>query len=112
MSPIPARTTTALQVEFGARSMQECCNTSVWEKLVEGKKVDLAKVKVIWTTPTHHDYNWTVRGDLNSALVKKLTDAFLKLDAVEPGTQGDSGPAAREQVHPNVPRPQGYRIGR
>jgi phosphonate transport system substrate-binding protein len=46
--------------------------------------VDLTKVKVIWTTPTYFDYNWTVRGDLAPALVKKLTDAFLKLDARNP----------------------------
>jgi len=41
--------------------------------------VDLTKVKVIWTTPTYYDYNWTVRGDLDAALVRKLTDAFLTL---------------------------------
>ncbi|MBP8052040.1 MAG: putative selenate ABC transporter substrate-binding protein, partial [Aeromonas sp.] len=34
-------------------------NASVWDKLVEEGKVDTAKVKVIWTTPTYFDYNWT-----------------------------------------------------
>lgn len=75
-----AHDATALQVESG-RVDAGVLNASVWEKLVEDKKVDLAKVKVIWTTPTYYDYNWTVRGDLNPALVKKLTGAFLKLDA-------------------------------
>lgn len=78
-----AHDATALQVESG-KVDAGVLNASVWEKLVEGRKVDLAKVKVIWTTPTYYDYNWTVRGDLNRALVKKLTDAFLKLDARNP----------------------------
>ena len=78
-----AHDATALQVESG-KVDAGVLNASVWEKLVEDKKVDLAKVKVIWTTPTYYDYNWTVRGDLGPALVKKLTDAFLKLDAKNP----------------------------
>ena len=36
------------------------------------------------TTPPYYDYNWTVRGDLDPAVVKKLTAAFLKLDAKNP----------------------------
>jgi phosphonate transport system substrate-binding protein len=59
-------------------------NASVWDKLVEQKKVDPAKVRVFATTPPYFDYNWTVRGDLDPALVKKLTDAFLKLDPSNP----------------------------
>ncbi|MFA7291456.1 MAG: putative selenate ABC transporter substrate-binding protein [Rhodocyclaceae bacterium] len=59
-------------------------NTSVWDKLVEAKKVDTDKVRVFATTPPYFDYNWTVRGDLDPALVKKLTEAFLKLDPKNP----------------------------
>jgi len=59
-------------------------NASVWEKMVEQNKVDTSKVRVFSTTPTYFDYNWTVRGDLDPALVKKLTDAFLKLDPANP----------------------------
>lgn len=59
-------------------------NASVWDKLVEQKKVDATKVRVFATTPPYYDYNWTVRGDLDPALVKKLTDAFLKLDPANP----------------------------
>lgn len=58
-------------------------NASVWEKMVEQKKVD-PKVHVIATTPPYFDYNWTVRGDLDPALVRKISDAFLKLDAKNP----------------------------
>ena len=59
-------------------------NTSVWDKLVETKKVDTSKVRVFATTPTYFDYNWTVRGDLDAAITKKLTDAFLALDPAKP----------------------------
>ena len=38
------------------------------------------RLGVFATTPPYFDYNWTVRGDLDPALVRKLTDAFLKLD--------------------------------
>ncbi|RJG08561.1 putative selenate ABC transporter substrate-binding protein [Massilia cavernae] len=59
-------------------------NISVWEKLVAEKKVDPAAVRVFYTTPTYFDYNWTVRSDMNPALKKKITDAFLALDASTP----------------------------
>lgn len=78
-----AHDATALQVESG-RVDAGALNASVWEKLVREKKVDTDKVKVIWTTPPYYDYNWTVRGDLDPVVVKKLTAAFLKLDPKNP----------------------------
>ncbi|MGQ0522203.1 MAG: putative selenate ABC transporter substrate-binding protein [Betaproteobacteria bacterium] len=78
-----AHDATALQVESG-KVDAGVLNASVWDKLVQEKKVDLKKVIVIWTTPPYYDYNWTVRGDLEPALVRKLTDAFLKLDPQNP----------------------------
>ncbi len=59
-------------------------NTSVWDKLVESKNPNAQKVRVLVTTPPYYDYNWTVRGDLDPALVKKITAAFLKLDPANP----------------------------
>ena len=59
-------------------------NASVWDKLVEQKKVDTSKVKVIWTTPSYYDYNWTVRGTLDAELQKKIAQAFLALDPKNP----------------------------
>ena len=59
-------------------------NTSVWDKLVESKKVDTSKVRVFATTPTYFDYNWTVRGDLDPALQEKIKQAFLSLDPAVP----------------------------
>ncbi|CAM3634545.1 putative selenate ABC transporter substrate-binding protein [Polynucleobacter brandtiae] len=59
-------------------------NISVWDKLLESKNPNALKVKVLSTTPTYFDYNWTVRGDLDPALVKKISNAFLKLEASNP----------------------------
>ncbi|MEW5709606.1 MAG: putative selenate ABC transporter substrate-binding protein [Pseudomonadota bacterium] len=78
-----AHDATAAWVAAG-RADAGALNASVWEKLVESGKVDPAQVRVFYTTPPYYDYNWTVRGDLNPALVRKLTDAFLKLDPRNP----------------------------
>jgi phosphonate transport system substrate-binding protein len=59
-------------------------NISVWEKLVAEKKVDPKVVRVFYTTPGFYDYNWSVRSDMNPALQKKITDAFLALDRATP----------------------------
>ena len=59
-------------------------NASVWNKLVEAGKVDTTKVRVFATTPPYYDYNWTVRGDLEPALVDKIRAAFLALDPAKP----------------------------
>jgi phosphonate transport system substrate-binding protein len=75
-----AHDATAAFVESG-RVDAGVVNASVWDKLVEEKKIDTSKVRVFATTPPYFDYNWTVRGDLDPALVKKLTSAFLELDA-------------------------------
>lgn len=59
-------------------------NISVWEKLVAQNKVDTRQVRVFYTTPGYFDYNWTVRADMPADLRKKITDAFLALDASKP----------------------------
>ncbi|MFZ6673818.1 putative selenate ABC transporter substrate-binding protein [Undibacterium sp. Xuan67W] len=59
-------------------------NISVWEKLVAQNKVDTKQVRVFYTTPGYFDYNWTVRPDMPAELRKKITDAFLSLDASKP----------------------------
>lgn len=59
-------------------------NASVWDKLVEANNSNVAKVRVLATTPPYYDYNWTVRPGLDEALTKKLQDAFLKLDPANP----------------------------
>ncbi len=74
-----AHDATALQVA-GGKVDAGAMNISVFEKMLAEKKIDASQVKVFYTTPGYYDYNWTVRGDLDPALVKKLTDAFLALD--------------------------------
>jgi phosphonate transport system substrate-binding protein len=59
-------------------------NESVWQKLVEERRVDTSKVEVFHTTPEYFDYNWTVRGDLDPALAARIRAAFLALDAANP----------------------------
>ena len=59
-------------------------NASVMDKLIEKGDANARRVKVIATTPPYYDYNWTVRPGMDAALVKKLTDAFLKLDPANP----------------------------
>jgi phosphonate transport system substrate-binding protein len=59
-------------------------NASVMDKLIEQKNPNAEKVRVLATTPPYYDYNWTVRPGLDAAVVKKLTDAFLKLDPANP----------------------------
>jgi len=59
-------------------------NESVWNKLLEEKKIDPAKVVSFYTTPDFYDYNWTVRGDLDPALAERIRAAFLALDPANP----------------------------
>jgi phosphonate transport system substrate-binding protein len=59
-------------------------NISVWEKLIQAGKVDTSKVRVFYTTPAYYDYNWSVRADMDPAVRKKLTDAFLSLNDSTP----------------------------
>ncbi|AFS77096.1 ABC phosphonate transporter periplasmic phosphonate-binding protein [Gottschalkia acidurici 9a] len=62
-------------------------NISVWNKLVEEKKVDLEKVKVFYTTPEYFDYNWTINNADNIDKVygegtrEKVKEAILAMSA-------------------------------
>jgi phosphonate transport system substrate-binding protein len=59
-------------------------NASVYDKLIEKGDANAKAVRILQTTPPYYDYNWTVRGGLDPALVKKLTAAFLELDPKNP----------------------------
>ncbi len=59
-------------------------NISVWEKFVAEKRVDTAKVQVFYTTPTYHDYNWTVHADMPAQLQDKIKAAMLALSRDNP----------------------------
>ncbi len=59
-------------------------NASVFERLTEKGDANAKAVRILAKTPPYYDYNWTVRGNLDPAQVKKLTAAFLKLDPAIP----------------------------
>lgn len=78
-----AHDATAFQVQ-GGKVDAGALNISVWNKMVDEKKIDPSTLRVFYTTPPYYDYNWTVRGDLDPAIVAKLRDAFLSLDPAKP----------------------------
>jgi phosphonate transport system substrate-binding protein len=70
-------------VQSGAFQMG-AVNHLVWEQELREGKVDPSKVQVVWTTPTYPDYNWTVRGDIDTMFGQgfkaRLTAAILELN--------------------------------
>ncbi len=78
-----AHDATALWVESG-RVDAGALNFLVWDKLVQQKKVDPARVGVFYTTPPYVDYVWMVRGGLDPGLQERIASAFLKLDHDNP----------------------------
>ncbi len=58
-------------------------NFKVWDRELAVGKIDTSKVKIIYTTPTYPDYQFTARGDLDKEYGKgftaKLTQAILNL---------------------------------
>jgi len=78
-----AHDATALWVESG-KVDAGALNFLVWEKLVQQKKIDRARVDVFHTTPPYVDYVWTVRSDLDKGLQDRIVAAFLKLDHRQP----------------------------
>jgi len=60
------------RAEVGALSYK------TFDKRVKEGKVDPTKVKIIWTTPTYADYNWTAHPDLETAFGEGFTDKLQK----------------------------------
>lgn len=59
----------------------------VWESELKAGKIDAAKVKVVWESPTYPDYHWVIRGDVDktfgAGFKEKLRAALTGLK--EPG---------------------------
>lgn len=49
-------------------------NFQVWERELKEGKIDTKKVRVIWRTPTYPDYQWTIRGDVDSRFGKGFSE--------------------------------------
>ncbi len=62
-------------------------NFKVWQTELEKGRIDTDKVSVIWKTPEYPDYNWTVRGDVDTAFgagtTTKIQNALLTIDNPE-----------------------------
>lgn len=56
-------------------------NYAVWDNERKAGKFDPTQVAVIWKTPPYPDYNWSVRGDVDTVwgagFTRRLTDALL-----------------------------------
>ncbi len=78
-----AHDATAFQV-LGGKVDAGALNISVWNKLIEEKKINSDEMKVFYTTPPYYDYNWTVRSELDAKLIERIRSAFLALDASNP----------------------------
>lgn len=97
---------TAKWVESG-RVDAGALNESVFQKLIDEKKIDATKVSVLWTTPDYYDYNWTVRGDLEPQLIEKIKGAFLSLDYGKPEQKNI---LELQRTHRFIPtQPENYR---
>lgn len=59
-------------------------NEDVWDRAVGQGRVDLAKVRVFYTTREYFDYNWTVNPNVEmqfgQGFTEKLRDALLSLN--------------------------------
>ena len=73
---------TIAQVQSGAFEVG-AVNYSVYDNEVAEGKTDPAKVKVLWSTPTYPDYQWTIRGDVDArygaGFTEKVTAALLNM---------------------------------
>ena len=62
-------------------------NYKVWENEVAAGNVDASKVRVIWKTPTYPDYNWTIRGNVDTTygdgFAVRVQKALLDLNDVD-----------------------------
>ena len=65
-------------------------NEAVWHKAVADLKVDLSKVRLLYTTPPYYDYNWTIRGGMDDTFGVGFTDRVQAvLTAMDPNVPAD-----------------------
>jgi len=53
---------------------------TVFKSMIDGGKLDKAKVVVFYTTPPFVDYVWAARKDLDAKVQKKIVEAFMRLE--------------------------------
>ena len=89
-----AHDATAFQVA-GGKVDAGALSISTWDKLIEDKKIDPKEVVVFYTTPPYYDYNWTVRSDLDPALVARSARPSLRWTPRSPKTRKYSSCSGR-----------------
>lgn len=52
---------------------------AVWEAAIEDGKVDSTRVKELFTSPPYYDYNWSIRGDLDTRFGPGFSDRHSRL---------------------------------
>lgn len=59
-------------------------NFKVWDQAMERGIIDTDKVHVVWKTPPYPDYQWTIRGDVDSkwgeGFADRVREALLGMD--------------------------------
>ena len=53
-------------------------NYKVWENELAAGTIDTTQIRVIWKTPTYPDYNWSIRGDVNTTFGKDFIGKVQK----------------------------------
>ena len=60
-------------------------NSLVVKKMIADGELAADELHVLWQTPPYPDYVWAVRENIDDKLKTRLRDAFLSLDASDPG---------------------------
>ena len=59
-------------------------NFAVWNNELKSGKIDTSKISKIWATPEYPDYNWSIRGDVESkygaGFINKVKKALLDMN--------------------------------
>jgi len=59
-------------------------NYKVWQQTLKAGKIDTRKVNIIWKTPHYPDYQWTVRGDIDTVwgegFKERIKQALLNMN--------------------------------
>ncbi len=53
-------------------------NEQVWETRLKEGKINPSTIKVIWRTPSYHDYHWLAQSDLDKRFSKGFTSKLRK----------------------------------
>ena len=69
----------ALSVQNGAVDAG-AIDSALLESFEKSGKIDGTKVREIWTSEKLFQYPWTVRGDMDEELIKKLQETFLSIN--------------------------------